>query len=130
MLHRYLVHPECKSADASSLVCDRATVGLLRRREIYVGRIRYIGKESNRLEEVQHGMVKNEDEARTTFHDPRLDPWFTYAIPLLKRVSSKQLARATSISSRMIKSYRSKGSQPRQGNRMKLLRVLMKEAKK
>jgi hypothetical protein len=128
-LHRYLVHPEYKSADASGRVCDKLTVGLLARRRIHVGKIRYIGKESNRLEEVQNCMVSNEDEFRVTYIDPRLDPWPRYAAPLLKHVSSKQLEKATDISSRMIKSYR-KGAMPRQDNRRKLVRALTKEAKK
>jgi hypothetical protein len=127
-LHRYLVHPEYKSADASGRVCDKLTGGLLCRREIHVGRIRYIGKESNRLEDVQHGMVPNEDEVRTTYIDPRLDTWSRYAVPLLKHLSSKQLEKATGITSRMIKSYR-KGAMPRQENRRKLVRALLKEAK-
>jgi hypothetical protein len=128
-LHRYLVHPEYKSADASGRVCDKLTVGLLARRRIHVGKIRYIGKESNRLEEVQNCMVSNEDEFRVTYIDPRLDPWPRYAAPLLKHVSSRLLAKATDISARMIKSYR-KGAMPRPDNRRKLLRALVREAKR
>jgi hypothetical protein len=128
-LYRYLNHPEYKSADASGRVCDKRTVGLLTRRNIRVGKIRYIGKESNRLEEVQNCMVSHEDEFRVTYIDPRLDPWPRYAVPLLKLVSSEQLAKATGISARMIKSYR-KGAMPRRGNRQKLLRALVKEAER
>jgi hypothetical protein len=48
----YLTHPEPKSAGPDGAPCSRSTVGLLSRRKVYGTRVIYIGKESNRYEEV------------------------------------------------------------------------------
>src|SRR5207302_7405964 len=66
----YLVHPEPKFADAEGNPCGRATVGLLRRRHVRVGHIRYTGKDANRLEETEHGLIHQLEEVRATFLDP------------------------------------------------------------
>jgi hypothetical protein len=65
----YRVHPEAKSAGANGESCDRRTVGLLRRRHVYAVGRRAIGKESNRLAEVEDGLIGNPDEVYTTYTD-------------------------------------------------------------
>src|SRR5438477_10843735 len=56
VLQEYEYHPESKCADASGKPCSKQTLGLLQRRHIRVGQIKYIGKESNSLEDVQSGL--------------------------------------------------------------------------
>ena len=53
VLREYEFHPEAKCADASGAPCTKQTVGLLGRRHVAIDSITYIGKESNRLEEVE-----------------------------------------------------------------------------
>lgn len=62
VLAEYEHHPEPKAADAHGATCTRRTVGLLRRRRIQIEGIRYIGKESNKLEDVQAGLVHDPGE--------------------------------------------------------------------
>src|SRR5437660_5582291 len=50
-------HPESKCADADGKPCGKQTIGLLQRRHVRVEQIKYIGKESNRLEDVESGMI-------------------------------------------------------------------------
>ena len=53
MLREYEFHPEAKCADSSGAPCSKQTIGLLGRRHVAIDSITYIGKESNRLEEVE-----------------------------------------------------------------------------
>jgi hypothetical protein len=49
-----------KCADAEGDACERRTVGLLQRRHIQIDYIKYIGKESNALEDVEAGLVHSD----------------------------------------------------------------------
>src|SRR5262245_50080344 len=51
LLEEYEFHPESKCADADGNPCSKRTVGLLQRRHVRIARIRFIGKESNSLED-------------------------------------------------------------------------------
>ena len=56
VLREYEFHPEAKCAVSNGAPCSKQTVGLLGRRHVAIDEITYIGKESNRLEEVEeHG---------------------------------------------------------------------------
>jgi hypothetical protein len=74
VIAEYRIHPEAKSAGPDGEPCGPGTVGLLRRREIVARRVRYIGKESNRLEDVDAGFVHDPDDVSTEYVDPRHDP--------------------------------------------------------
>ena len=60
--------------------------GLLRRRHVRVERIIYIGKESNRLEEIEAGVIHSPDSVYTEYPDPRREEWQTRILPLLKKI--------------------------------------------
>jgi hypothetical protein len=57
VLREYEFHLGAKSADAKGKPSGKQTVGLLRRRHVRVERIIYIGRESNRLEEIEAGVI-------------------------------------------------------------------------
>src|SRR6202022_2512019 len=57
VLREYEVHPESKCADADGKPCGKQTVGLLQRRHVRIDQIKYVGKESNNLEEVDAGLM-------------------------------------------------------------------------
>lgn len=65
VLREYEFHPGSKSADAKGQPSGRQTIGLLRRRNIRVEKIIYIGKESNRLEEIESGIVHSSQSVYT-----------------------------------------------------------------
>jgi hypothetical protein len=48
-------------------ISGRRTVGLLQRRHIYIDSIRYIGKDSNSLEEVDAGLANSEQSVYTEY---------------------------------------------------------------
>ena len=60
VLREYEFHPEAKCADANGKTCDKQTIGLLQRRHVIMDLIKYIGKESNHLEDVDAGLIHSE----------------------------------------------------------------------
>ena len=57
VLREYEFHLGAKGADAKGKPSGKQTIGLLRRRHVRVERIIYIGRESNRLEEIEAGIL-------------------------------------------------------------------------
>lgn len=121
----YEYHPESKCADADGNVCGRQTVGLLGRRHVGMDRIVYIGKESNRLEEVESGMVQDEDSVYTEYPDPRRDEWITVILPELKRRRLVDLVKETELSRRTLIDLRAGRSRPHARNEIVLRQVLL-----
>jgi hypothetical protein len=71
VLDEYANHPEVKSAMPDGNPCARQYRGMLGRRVIRVAGIIHIGKESNRLEDVEAGAIVDPDEVYTSY--PRDD---------------------------------------------------------
>jgi len=72
VLEDYEFHPEAKCADASGAPCGKQTVGLLQRRRVTIeGPPCFIGKESNKLEEVGEGSMPDAGDVYTEYPDPR-----------------------------------------------------------
>src|SRR5581483_1027882 len=80
-----------KCADAQGDVCGRPTVGLLQRRHVRIEQIKYIGKESNSLEQVDAGLVHSAENVYTEYIDPARDEWQTQILPALKKAKRKDL---------------------------------------
>ena len=84
VLREYEFHPEAKCADASGAPCSKQTTGMLGRRHIAIDSITYIGKESNRFEEVGEGGVPSESDVYTIYTDARRergDFWLRQMVP-------------------------------------------------
>jgi hypothetical protein len=96
----YELHPESKCADAYGNACGKRTVGLLQRRHIQIAGITYIGKESNRLEEVEAGTIHSEGDVYTEYPDARRDEWQTNILPAIKAMTLSELERKCSFLSR------------------------------
>jgi hypothetical protein len=101
-LREYEQHPEAKCADASGHRSDKQTIGLLQRRHVRVASITYIGKESNRLEKVEAGLVHSAESVYTVYVDPRRDAWNTTIRPALQKIPLKRFERLTGKSRRML----------------------------
>jgi hypothetical protein len=69
VLVEYEFHPEPKCADTDGNTCSKRTIGLLQRRHIQIGSLKYIGKESNSLEEVESGMEHSAENVYTEYPD-------------------------------------------------------------
>jgi hypothetical protein len=120
----YAYHPEAKCADADGKVCGKVTEGLLQRRHVYIDQIVYIGKESNRLEEVNAGLIHSEQNVYTEYTDPRRDEWRVKILPALKKAPLASLITITGISKRALMDLRAGRSRPHPKNKERLVAVL------
>ncbi len=84
VLEEYEFHEEAKCADASGAPCGKQTVGLLQRRHVTIKSMTPIGKESNKLEEVEEGAIPGAGDVYTEYPDPRRDEWTTTILPELR----------------------------------------------
>src|SRR5439155_14411481 len=100
-LLEYRVHPEPKSLGPDGQPCHRATTGLLSRRPVRAGARLYIGKESNRLEDVVDGLVHRMGNVRATYRDARDQVWERDIVPLLKRLPRALVARRAHVTGRI-----------------------------
>jgi len=123
VLREYEHHPESKCADAAGKPCEQQTVGLLQRRHIRVDQVRYIGKESNRLEAVDAGLVHSGADIYTEYVDKTRDEWQTHILPLLKRMPLQNLIDQSGLSRRALLDIRAGRSRPHRQNQERLTRI-------
>jgi hypothetical protein len=62
------------------------------RRPVAATAITYIGKEANRLEETTAGLIHDPGEILNTYNDPRLDPWDTLVVPVMRHFTTAEIA--------------------------------------
>lgn len=125
--HRF--HPESKSLAADGQPCGRATRGVLSRRAVQLDGLHYIGKESNRLEDVQSGTVHELEDVLTEYRDPNRDPFELYVRPILAEIPKDVLAMAASIHPRKVAAIRNGQAQPRPSHRASLIKSAGSHAK-
>ncbi len=88
ILRNYRRHPEAKFADANGQPCTSDTKGQLHRRTIRHRSTRYIGKESDLLDEVTTGLTPAEHEPVTDY-TPNVDP-FTLVREVLNTITTAE----------------------------------------
>ena len=123
VLDEYRAHAETKSLAPDGTLCVGATSGLLQRRPVTRLFLTHVGKESNRLEEVDAGLIHDPEEVYTEYRNPADDPWSTLVVPILKQMKRSALAEATGLSERAVAAIRNGSSTPRPKHRAALTRV-------
>ena len=126
VISEYEFHAEPKCADSQGNVCEKDTCGLLYRRHVLIDRIRFIGKESNELEEVDAGLIHSAADAYTEYVDPRRDEWETKIKPALKQIPLSRLCVETGFSRRTLINWRTGKSRPHPRNLLRLAKLLQK----
>ena len=124
VLREYEFHPGAKSADAKGKPSGKLTFGLLRRRHVRVERIIYIGKESNRLEEMEAGVIHSPESVYTEYPDPNRDEWQTRILPVLKNIPIAALMKVSGRSRSMLRRALAGRSRPRKRNQQLLKSIL------
>ena len=120
VLRDYRTHPEAKSLGPRGEVCTRSTVGLLIRRPIAAATIHHIGKEANRLEEVNAGIVGDLGEVLNEYQDLTQDPIRVTVLPFLQQeLSDREIARGANVDHKTIAGIRN-GAQPRRSTAERL----------
>jgi hypothetical protein len=126
VLFEYEFHPGSKSADSAGIPSGKQTLGLLQRRHVRVGRIIYIGREANRVEEVEAGTLHSAQAVYTEYTNPRRDEWGGKILPMLRQFPVRVLMRLTNKSARMLSRTLNGRSRPRARNQVLLSSALRK----
>jgi hypothetical protein len=124
VIREHEFHPESKCADSTGGTCVKQTVGILQRTHVRIDLIKYIGKESNSLEDVESGLIHSERNVYTEYPDPRRDEWQRKVVPALKQISLSVLERESCLSRRMLIKARSGKVRPHLRNRDLILSIL------
>jgi hypothetical protein len=111
----YRLHPETKSGDPRGGFGRRGSVGVLPRLTVRaVGLPVHIGKESNRLEEVQDGLVTDPTEVYVEYRDERRE--WEAVLPALRALREEKgwryLAETSGLSERAIRYALNGGKMP------------------
>jgi hypothetical protein len=101
----------------------------LQRRHVQIDLIKYIGKESNSLEDVESGLVHSAQNVYTEYPDARRDEWQTKIVPALQNITIKKLQGETGLSRRMLIDARLGHRRPHQKNQKLLADVVRALAK-
>jgi len=123
VIREYEFHPESKCADANGEPCKKQTIGMLQRQHVRIDQIKYIGKESNSLEEVESGLIHSEQSVYTEYPDPRRDEWQTKIVPALRKIPLSKLAE-TGLSRRTLIDARTGRRRPHRRNRELIVAIL------
>ena len=123
----YRLHPESKSGDPRGGLGRRGTVGLLPRLTVHaIGLALHIGKESNRLEEVEDGVITDPNDVYVTYRDERAE--WAQALPSLRRLRDEKgwrhLAEAAGLSERALRYALNGGMVPHREAWARLLGLL------
>jgi hypothetical protein len=127
-LEEYEFHPESKCADKDGKPCNKQTIGLLNRRRVRIRNIKFIGKESNSLEDVESGLVQSAQNVYTEYPDPSRDEWDLVIRQALRKPQLKILVHECRgrYSRRALIDLRAGNSRPHRKNRQFLASVLRK----
>jgi hypothetical protein len=86
-------------------------------------RLLRVGKESNKLEDVEAGFEHDADSIWTEYEDPKRDPWGTEVLPILRQFQHADLASATGLSERALRAIRNGHARPKHVVREALTRL-------
>ena len=125
----YKVRPEFKSNGPDEKVCSRVTAGLLRRRHVTAASEVLIGKEAHHLDDMESGTIHDEAKALSTYKDPRLDPWQTTVLPILRTLRLRDLAATAKMSERQVRRLLRGHCHPHSANRAALTRIAADHAR-
>ena len=83
----------------------------------------YVGKESNKVQEVESGLAHDPDEVYTEYTDQHRDPWHLI-VPLLQGCNLSELATKSGITARQLRNLASRKDRPRKATRQRILEAL------
>jgi len=112
VLERHFAHPEVKNADGAGRACGPATRGLLQRRKLQVVGVEYVGKESDRWEEIEQGLISDPVDAVQCFQDGSDERWRGVIVPAMHDFTAAKLAQVAGLSTRQLKKLRNGRASP------------------
>ena len=106
----WIRQPETKMLGPDGRPCRSTTRGLLTPRPVRVGKISFVGRESNRLDEVAAGEVTDPNEVVTTFAD---DEWEGLLVPVLRTMRTLEAERRGAGRRERLAAHIANGTVPR-----------------
>jgi hypothetical protein len=123
VIEEYKFHAESKCADAEGQPSGKQTIGHLQRRHVYIQYVRFVGKESNSLEDVHAGVIHSEDEAYTEYPDPARDEWQVKILPAIRGLPLLLLVKESGLTERALQKIRA-GRRPHPKNQKRLAEIV------
>ena len=123
VIRAYRHHPEFKSDAPEGGPCGRQTRGLLARTHVEAIGFVYIGKESNKLEEVEDGVIHDLDEVLNEYSDARSDEFVTLALPVLREMLVPRIVAESGLNPSTVKRIRAGRQRPHPDNRETLMSI-------
>jgi hypothetical protein len=123
VLRQYRANEEAKSLGPDGSPCEQRTHGLLQRRHVRMRTVTHIGKESNRLEDAQAGVIEDLDEVVNEYDDYYDRVFVRLALPQLSKLGVRETARRTELSLGAVSEALAGRSRPRRGALDVYLRV-------
>jgi hypothetical protein len=122
VIESYRYRPEYKSNASGGSPCTRTTVGLLERRVIVAGDVIHVGKESNRLGDVEAGLLHDWADIISSYENP--ERWKSEIVPRLRVFPRNVLAQELGISPRQVSALLNGHAQPSLRTRKAVARLL------
>jgi hypothetical protein len=116
VLDEYIAHAEAKSAAADARACRPGTRGLLHRRPVHMRTIAHIGKESNRLEDIEVGLVEDLAEVQSEYDDYYQRVFVPLVLPVLQKLGVRETARRSGHSLGAVSAALARRSKPRRSS--------------
>jgi hypothetical protein len=99
-------------------------VGLLQPRHVQIDETKYIGKQSNGLEDVEPGLIHSEQNLYTEYPDPRRDERETKTQPALMKIPLSRVVKMSRMSRSALKEMRAGRSTPHRRNLELLMAIV------
>jgi hypothetical protein len=95
VINSYWDHEEAKSLAPNGEPCRADTRGLLQRRRIKLVHLQHLGKEGNKLEQREHGLVGSTADYLNTYDDPNNDLWTLYMGKAMPAFTTAEIGRTS-----------------------------------
>jgi len=103
VIEDYRYHPEPKSLGPDGRPCARDTLGVLQRRPVVPSSVHFIGKESNKLDEVQSGLIHSPESAVLEFQATDCDRWARVVLPVMQSLGVGEVVARTGLPERTVR---------------------------
>jgi hypothetical protein len=86
--------------------------------------VAHVGKEANKLEEVEAGLENDPEAIYTEYHRPGRDEWVTVILPELRQQNLARLAGTCGVSERQLRTLAGGKVTPRRSTQQRIMSAL------
>jgi hypothetical protein len=126
---RYAKHPDPKRLGPDGTPCRTLSTGLLSPRHVDAFDITQIGKEVNRLDEVEAGLVRGAEEVYTVYSPPRRDRWTRFVVPTLRQIGRSALLATGALRDSALREVLAARARPHPSAQARLTAIAVRHAR-